>query len=101
MTIDLKFEWDEAKRRANLVKHDVNFSDVGLAFIDPDRISYPGRRDGRGEERNVVLGLVRHRIIHVVFTMRGDTIRLISARSAHAKERSLYDTGKHRKSAVH
>jgi uncharacterized protein (DUF4415 family) len=47
-----------------------------MAFIDPDRIGYPARRDGRGEEREVVLGVVNYRIIHVVFTMRGDTIRL-------------------------
>jgi len=101
MTDELKFEWDEAKRLVNLVKHGVDFVEVGAAFIDPDRIIYPVSRDGLTEERCVILGSIRSRIIHIVFTMRDDTIRLISARPAHVKERRLYDAGKHRESAVY
>jgi len=101
MTIDLQFEWDEAKRLANLRKHGLNFAEVGSAFIDPDRIIYTVLRNGLGEERQVIIGKVGHRVVHIVFTMRGELIRLISARQAHVKERSLYERGKNRPSSVH
>jgi hypothetical protein len=32
------FEWDEAKRRANLARHGVDFLDVLSVFADPARV---------------------------------------------------------------
>jgi uncharacterized DUF497 family protein len=31
----MRFEWDEAKNRLNLLKHRVHFETAGLAFDDP------------------------------------------------------------------
>ena len=46
-----------------------------------------------GEERLQILGQVQGRIFHVVFTMRGAAIRIISARKANLREGNDYENG--------
>ena len=87
----MAFEWDPAKRRANLNKHGVDFADAVAVFEDPLALSRPDA-DVRGEARFVVLGAValgRHLV--VAFTERGPDTRLISARLASKKERKSYE----------
>ena len=87
----MKFEWDERKNRANLVKHGFDFGDAeelfrGLLYILPE-----GRED-YGEERWVGLGLIRGWTVHVVFTAREfETIRIISLRKATSRERKEFE----------
>ena len=90
MSPEIQFEWDEDKRRANIAKHGFNFTDVGPVFVDPLRVIYPVDRRDLAELRWVLLGRIEERVMHVVFTMRHNRIRMISARIAHAKERALY-----------
>jgi len=87
---EIQFEWDEDKRRANIAKHGFNFTDVGPAFVDPMRVVYPVENRNLMERRWVLLGRIEGRVMHVVFTVRGNRIRLISVRLAHEKERALY-----------
>jgi uncharacterized protein len=81
MTFD-KFEWDEAKNRANLQKHGLDFADAEEMF----RLEFfyePDTREDYGEKRWVGLGMIRGRIAHEVFVERGPkTIRVISLRKA-------------------
>ena len=90
MSLEIQFEWDEDKRRANIAKHGFNFTDVGPAFVDPLRVVYPVEKRDLVEQRWVLLGRIEGRVMHVVFTMRRSRIRLISVRVAHEKERALY-----------
>jgi uncharacterized DUF497 family protein len=83
------FEWDERKRRSNIVKHGVDFDDVEEIFADPhgcDAIS-KGEHD---EPRYVRIGALRGFIVTVVYTRRGDSLRIISARIASRQERARY-----------
>jgi len=81
------FEWDEAKRSANIAKHGIDFVDVpemfsGLMLVVPD-----ARKD-YGEARQIGFGLIRGRLMAVVFTEREPgTIRIISARKANHREK--------------
>ena len=90
MTFD-KFEWDEAKNRANLQKHGLDFADAeemfrGGLFYEPDT------REDYGEKRWTGLGMIRGRIAHVVFVERGaETIRVISLRKASRRECKEYE----------
>jgi uncharacterized protein len=87
----MAFEWDPAKRRANLNKHGVDFADAVAVFEDPLALSRPDA-DVRGEARFVVLGvdaLGRH--LAVALTERGPDTRLISARLASKKERKSHE----------
>ena len=87
------YEWDEAKREANLVKHGVDFMDALEVFADPLRVERVNQRRGYAEERREVVGMVRDQMLFVVYTLRGEVRRLISARRASRNERRAYYAG--------
>lgn len=51
------------------------------------------QRHEYGEERLQMLGQVQGRVFHVVFTMRGFAIRIISARKGNLREVNDYENG--------
>ena len=86
----MNFEWDEAKRRENLAKHRVEFADAATAFEDDNTITLPDE-ESDAEDRFVMMAMdALGRILVIVYTWRGDTIRLISARKATPRERKNY-----------
>ena len=87
----LQFEWDSRKAAANRGKHGVTFEEAATAFGDPlGRITDDPRRSA-GEERFALLAQsARARLLVVLFTERGERIRLISARPATRPERRAY-----------
>jgi len=84
------FEWDEAKREANLVKHGVDFVDALEVFADPFRIERTDRRREYREDRHQAVGRVGDQVVFVVYTLRGNARRIISARRASRNERRTY-----------
>jgi uncharacterized DUF497 family protein len=85
------YEWDKAKNRANLAKHGIDFADAIAVFEDPLALTRPDP-EARGEPRSVALGGDGFgRYLVVVFTERGSSIRLISARLATNQERKSYE----------
>ena len=90
------FEWDEAKREANLVKHGVDFVDALEVFADPLRIRRIDTRREYREARRQVLGRVGEQVVFVVYTVRGEARRVISARRASRDERRAYLAGRAR-----
>lgn len=90
----VEFEWDEEKATANLRKHAVDFADAVLVFED-ELATTVGDLDSKHEERFVTMGHDPYgRLLVVVYTWRGDRIRLISARTATGRERRHYETGR-------
>jgi len=88
----LSFEWDEAKSRSNRDKYGVSFAEAATVFGDPLSVLIPDPLHSEAEERFVLLGQSqRQRLLVVVHTERGGTIRLISARLATTKERGDYE----------
>ena len=89
------FEWDDAKALENLKKHGVSFSEASTVFADPLSRTIPDPLHSEEEGRFVIVGesTLQHALI-VVHTYRGETIRIISARSATARERKDYERGK-------
>jgi len=83
------FEWDETKRQLNLHKH-------GIDFIDAQKIwsgsvlEYSSDQTHHDEERYLAIGEFDGDCITVIFTWRGDTRRLISARKARHYEQKDY-----------
>ena len=85
--------WDPTKARTNLRKHGVRFSDAEAALFDPNALTIDDQ-DAQGETRHVTVGLDSlARVVVLVFTYRGDDIRLISARRANRRERQHYESG--------
>jgi uncharacterized DUF497 family protein len=85
------YEWDEAKREANLRKHGFDFDDADMVFENPNKITF--LMEGRGEERWLDIALVETGgiVLALVYTVRGYNIRIISFRKASRKERRIYD----------
>lgn len=82
-----EFEWDEEKREANLEKHGISFvAAIKIFLSDP----YIERSDRNSESRYIAVGEVKGRILTVAYTLRGDRIRIISARRARKNEEKKY-----------
>jgi uncharacterized protein len=84
------FEWDPDKAASNLAKHSVDFYAAAEVFADPARLVRPDTSHSDDEQRFQTIGAVRGVVLFVVYTMRGDTYRIISARKASRDERKAY-----------
>jgi len=84
------FERDERKATENLRKHRIPFGYAIRAFDDPLAIELLDETPGVGEERWTMVGGVEGRLLIVTYTMRQGVFRLISARTATARERRGY-----------
>jgi uncharacterized DUF497 family protein len=85
---ELEFEWDAAKAARNQFDHGVTLArDV---FKDPFAIEGLDDREYYGEDRYVIIGMVDNRLLYVAYAMRGEVIRIISARGAEPHERRQY-----------
>lgn len=82
-----EFEWDEAKRVANVVKHNFDFRDAERVFAGPHR-EFDTTRPG--EERKLATALLDGRWVTLVFTWRNTKRRIISMRRAREDERDVY-----------
>lgn len=83
------FEWDDKKAAINLQKHGVSFETAILVFQDEDRIELYDSAHSADEDRYNTIGLVKD-VLFVVYTERKNRVRIISARPANRKERSMY-----------
>jgi uncharacterized DUF497 family protein len=86
----LDFEWDDAKAAANFRKYGVTFEQAAHAFRDPFAMEWIDARAVYGEERVILLGMSGGQILSVVYTERGEIIRIISARRATRHEKDNY-----------
>jgi uncharacterized protein len=77
------FEWDEKKRNKNLEKHGIDFEEATEVFYGGSLVSRSHRNN---EERWIAIGETEGRVVAVVFTRRGDSLRIISARRARKNE---------------
>jgi len=90
--MSLQFEWDARKEALNRRKHGVLFDEAATAFGDPRSLTVPDPDHSRDEIRLVLLGVsYRGRLLVVVHTERGDSLRIISARKATKRERRQYE----------
>jgi uncharacterized DUF497 family protein len=86
----LDFEWDDGKAAANFRKHGVTFEQAAYAFRDPFAVEWIDARAAYGEERVILLGMSGDQILNVVYTERGERLRIISARRGTKYEKDHY-----------
>lgn len=85
-----EFEWNDDKAARNWRIHGVSFQHARIVFKDPRGIEWVDDRENYGEERINLLGMCNGVILHVTYTERGETIRIISARRAEKHEQDIY-----------
>ena len=86
----MNYEWDVSTARSNLRKHGGDFADAATVFTDDAALTIPD--DYPDEERFVTIGMdALGRVLVVVYTWRGERIRILSARKADSDERKQYE----------
>jgi uncharacterized DUF497 family protein len=87
----MEFEWDEDKRLTNIDKHGIDFR-AAITIWERPILDPAALRLIEGEIRPTAIGSIGEDeiLIAVVYTMRDDCIRLISARRARRHERQYY-----------
>lgn len=85
-------EWDENKEKITISKHGLDFSTAALVFRDQNRLEWFDELHSDYEDRYITIGEINGIavVLMVVYTERGDAIRLISARKATKQERRMY-----------
>ncbi len=91
----MNFQWDEDKSSACFRMRGFDFAYVAFAFADPDRIIRQDNRFGYGEDRYELIGRIEGRLYVLIYTLRQDEIRIISARKANPREVKRYENCSH------
>jgi len=90
----MHFEWDDNKAKSNFTKHDITFEEAVTVFADPYLLFTEDSKHSDQEERQWAIGEAENGLMLVIaFTMRGEQIRIISARKATKRERKRYEEG--------
>ena len=86
----MEVEWDPKKAERNLRKHGVEFVDAVIVLDDERAITLLD--DHPSEERYLTFGMdAQGRVLAISYALKGDTIRIISARKATSRERAQYE----------
>ncbi len=89
----MEIKWNPQKAEANFRKHKIRFSDVESVLFDSMTLTIEDQIIDQ-ERRFLSVGSdALGRILVIVYTYHGNTIRLISARRATPKERKYYEKG--------
>ena len=85
------FQWDEGNLLKNWQKHEVTASECEQLFFNQPLVVAEDEKHSTREARFFGLGQTdAGRLLFIVFTLRGDLIRVISARNMNSKERKVY-----------
>ncbi len=89
----MKFDWDNNKAARNVINHDgVTFDEAATVFDDPYFVVLADDEHSFDESRYWIIGeSVRGRVLLMVYTERGDLVRIISAREATGREQESYE----------
>ena len=86
----MQLEWDEAKNKKNREKHGIDFAEShNFPWEDAGIVDRSRRKDG--EKRFAAVGWLYGKLYTVIFTHRGEALRIISMRRANSREEREYE----------
>lgn len=89
------FEWDHGNIDKNKVKHNVSSFECEQCFFNIPLLLHNDHKHSEQENRFYILGKTdNERKLYIVFTVRNQYIRIISARDMNKKERETYEKAK-------
>jgi uncharacterized protein len=86
----MRFEWDPQKNVRNVEKHGIAFEDAAEIVVSAHKVAFESPHKGNDTERFMAIGKLKGKIYTVIYTVRGENVRLISARSARNAEKRKY-----------
>ncbi len=93
----VEFEWDEFNKDKNWLKHNVASRESEEVFLCKNKKIALDKVHSIQEQRYIIIGSTQSgRLFFIVFTMRGEKVRVISARDLNKTERGLISTKKHK-----
>lgn len=88
----IEFEWNEGNINKNWTKHHVTTEEAEQAFYDEYKVTSLDILHSQAEHRYILIGKTKvDRLLYIVYTIRGEKIRVISARDTSRKEEKLYE----------
>jgi uncharacterized DUF497 family protein len=88
----LLFEWDKANKTKILTRHKITVEECEEAFLSEDIFIQPDELHSGSEDRYILIGRTKQlRPLFMVFTIRNNSVRVISARNMHRKEINFYE----------
>lgn len=88
----VSFEWDEGNFDKNSIKHGVTNQESEEIFFSEQSFIFESEKSSLSEKRYLVWGATKTgRRLAIIFTIRGDKIRIVSARDMNKKERRAYE----------
>lgn len=88
----LSFDWDKGNLNKNVDKHNVTNQEAEELFSNEPFIVAEDKKHSQKEQRYLLWGkTVKERKLAIIFTIRNEKIRIISARDMNAKERRSYE----------
>lgn len=86
------FDWDNGNLEKNRLKHGVDYRECEETFSNTPLVVFPDTVHSQAEQRFYALGKTNGgRMLYLVFTIRTDKIRVISARDMSKKEKTHYE----------
>lgn len=86
------FEWDKWNTDKNWQKHGVSTEEAEQAFFDKKKITTDDVLHSQIEKRYILIGKTKkERLLYIVYTIRNDAVRVISARDTNRRENKLYE----------
>jgi uncharacterized DUF497 family protein len=86
------FQWDVGNSEKNWIRHQVSRSECEQVFFNAPIIVSTDKAHSQSEPRWYLLGATdSRRLLYLVFTIRKDLIRVISARDMNKNERRIYN----------
>lgn len=85
------FDWDKGNSEKNWIKHHVKYTEAQEVFFNKPLLLMPDPQHSQTEQRYGCFGRTNQdRKLFVVFTVRGQRIRVISARDQSREEKENY-----------
>ncbi|PJC29162.1 hypothetical protein CO053_00820 [Candidatus Shapirobacteria bacterium CG_4_9_14_0_2_um_filter_40_11] len=92
LPVPLSFDWNKGNLDKNWLKHKVSLKEAEEIFFNRPLKIFEDEKHSQKEERLLAYGITnRRRQLMIVFTLRGEKIRIISARNQNKKERRIYE----------
>ena len=90
----MEFDWDPEKADLNVKKHSISFAHASTIFGDPLSLTFSDMDHSDDEDRYITIGSSAEDILLIVsHADRHKRIRIISARKATRRERTIYENG--------
>lgn len=92
MPSPIAFEWDKANIDKNFLKHNVAIKEAEEVFDNDQKFVFKDEKHSQVEDRYGIFGQTnKGRKLSIVFTIRKDKVRVITARNMSKKERRAYE----------